>query len=70
MVGVPRSQSPQGHGKIVFHKTGPCCQEGWGPCLLDWMISVRQLPYLVTIISSKSYTRAQITVKTQCMMAV
>ena len=36
--------------------------------LLDWTISVRQVPYLVTVISSKSYTRAQITVKIQCMM--
>ena len=28
---------PLSHGKTVFHKTGPCCQKGWGPLLYTIM---------------------------------
>ena len=27
----PSPPSRPGHGKTVFHETGPWCQEGWGP---------------------------------------
>ena len=33
---IPKPSPPPSHpihGKIVFHKTGPWCQNGWGPLL-------------------------------------
>ena len=36
---TPDPHTP-GHGKIVFHKTSPRCQRGWGPPLHTVDVSV------------------------------